>query len=61
MRRKSALVSQLEEIPGIGAKRRQALLKHFGALDRIREASIDELAAVPGMTLAAAHQVKENL
>ena len=61
LRRKSALASQLEEIPGIGAKRRQALLRHFGALDRIREASVDDLAAVPGMTLAAARQIKENL
>jgi len=61
LRRKSALVSELEEIPGIGARRRQALLKHFGALDRIRQASLDELAAVPGMTQAAARQIKENL
>jgi len=61
LRRKSALVSQLEEIPGIGPKRRQALLMHFGSLDNIRQASTDELAAVPGMTLAAAQQIKERL
>ena len=61
LRRKSALTSQLEEIPGIGPKRRKALLKHFGSLEKIREASVDELAAVPGMNLAAARQIKENL
>ena len=61
LRRKSALVSQLEEIPGIGARRRQALLKHFGSIDKIRQASMDELAAVPGMTRPAAQKIRENL
>jgi len=61
LRRKSALTSQLEEIPGIGPKRRKALLKHFGSLEKIREASVDDLAAVPGMNLVAAEQIKEHL
>jgi excinuclease ABC subunit C len=51
----------LEEIPGIGPKRRQALLKHFGSLEGIRQASLEELAAVAGMSRAAAQQVKEFL
>ena len=61
LREKKTLTSTLEEIPGIGPKRRQALLKHFGSLERIREATIEELAAVSGMTHRAAEQVKEHL
>jgi len=56
-----SLASRLEEVPGIGAKRRRALLKAFGSLDAIRAASVEELAAVPGMTLAAAKRLHEAL
>jgi excinuclease ABC subunit C len=55
------LASQLDSIPGIGPTRRKALLKRFGSLDGIREASVDELASVRGMTREAAEAVKENL
>ncbi len=48
-------------MPGIGPARRKALLKHFGSLEAIRGASVAELAAVPGMNLAAAQQIRENL
>jgi excinuclease ABC subunit C len=61
LREKKTLTSTLEEIPGIGPKRRQALLKHFGSLENIREATAEELMAVPGMTRRAAEQVKEHL
>jgi excinuclease ABC subunit C len=61
LREKKTLTSTLEEIPGIGPKRRQALLKHFGALEGIRKATVEELMAVPGMTRRAAEQVKEHL
>jgi excinuclease ABC subunit C len=61
LREKKTLTSTLEEIPGIGPKRRQALLKHFGSLESIREATVEELMAVPGMTRRAAEQVKEHL
>ncbi len=44
LRRKSALRSGLEEVPGVGPKRRLALLQRFGSLKRIRETSVDELA-----------------
>ncbi len=54
LRRKSHLVSGLEEIPGIGPKRRKTLLRHFGSLERVRAATQDALAAAPGMTRAAA-------
>ena len=61
LREKKTLTSTLEEIPGIGPKRRQALLKHFGSLESIRETTAEELMAVPGMTRRAAEQVKEHL
>lgn len=53
--------SVLEEIPGIGERRRTRLLKHFGSLKRIKAASVEELAAVPGMTRQAARAVFEAL
>jgi excinuclease ABC subunit C len=55
------LASQLDSIPGIGPTRRKALLKRFGSLDGIREATVEELASVRGMTREAAQAVKENL
>lgn len=61
LREKKTLLSTLEEIPGIGPKRRQALLQHFGSLESIREATVEELMAVPGMTRQAAEQVREHL
>ncbi len=61
LRRKQTVVSILDDVPGIGPKRRSALLKHFGSIDAIRAASVEELAAVPGMTRKAAEQVKGSL
>jgi excinuclease ABC subunit C len=53
--------SALDEIPGIGPKRKQALMKHFGSIGAISAASIDELAALDGMTHDAAAKVKEYI
>jgi excinuclease ABC subunit C len=53
--------SALEEIPGIGKRRRTRLLKHFGSLKRIKAASVENLTAVPGMTRQAAEAVFEAL
>ena len=61
LRDKNTYTSPLGEIRGIGPKRKQALLKHFGSVDGIRNASIDELASVPGMTRKAAEQLKTLL
>ncbi len=61
VRGKQTITSQLDDVPGIGPKRRSALLKHFGSLDAIRAASVEELAAVPGMNRKAAQELKENL
>jgi excinuclease ABC subunit C len=48
LRRERNFQSVLEEIPGIGEGRKKALLRHFGALRRVKEASLDELLAVDG-------------
>jgi excinuclease ABC subunit C len=61
LRQKQSVASVLEEIPGIGPQRRRALLKTFGSLEAIDQASVEELAAVPGMVRRAAEQVKANL
>ena len=53
--------SVLDEIPGIGPKRKQALLKHFGSVRAISSASVDDLAALEGMTRDAAEKVKEYI
>ena len=60
-REKQGLASTLESIPGVGPRRRQALLKAFGSLDGVRNASEEELAAVPGMTQKVARRIKELL
>jgi excinuclease ABC subunit C len=60
-RSKVAIASELDAVPGIGPARRKALLKHFGSLEAIRQASLEELAAVPGMTSVAAQSVRERL
>ena len=57
LRAKRNLVSVLDNIRGIGAKRRQALWKNFGTMERMRLASVEELSAVPGMNTAAAESV----
>jgi excinuclease ABC subunit C len=58
-RTKASLRSELDEIPGIGATRRQRLLKHFGSVRAVRTATLDELAKAPGMNRKAAQQVIE--
>ena len=60
-RSKQGLASQLDSIPGIGPARRKALLKHFGSMDKIREATLEDLAAVNGMNTGAAESVKAHL
>lgn len=60
VRRKTTMTSALE-VPGIGPKRRRGLIKQFGSVRRIKEASVEEIAAVPGITRALAERVKEYL
>lgn len=61
MRSHKGLASQLDDIPGIGPARRKALLKQFGSLKGIREASIEELKKVPGITTDIIQKIKEWL
>jgi excinuclease ABC subunit C len=51
----------LDEIPGVGPKRKQALMKHFGSVSAISAASIEELTSLDGMTRDAAEKVKEYI
>ena len=57
LRGKGQVVSVLDTIPGIGEKRKEALLKHFGSVARMEKAEIEELALVPGMNRKAAEVV----
>lgn len=55
------ITSELLKIPGIGPKKRALLLRAFGSLEAIRHASIDEIAAVPGFSLASAERLRAAL
>lgn len=61
VRSKRTIKSQLDDIPGIGPARRTALLKHFGSVKRIKEASIDEIAEVKGITKKLAELILSEL
>ena len=61
IRRRETFASALDSIPGIGPNRTRALLKRFGSVQAIREASTDELAATKGMSQNMAEKIKEFL
>jgi excinuclease ABC subunit C len=60
-RSKVGVASILDSVPGIGPKRRKMLLSHFGSLDDLRRATLEEIASVPGIPLDVAEAVKANL
>jgi excinuclease ABC subunit C len=55
------LVSGVDEIPGVGARRRRALLSRFGSVDRLRAARPDEIAELPGFSLRTAERILAHL
>jgi excinuclease ABC subunit C len=57
LRKKAGLRSVLDELPGIGPVKRRALLRAFGSLERVRTASVEELAAVPRVSRADAERL----
>jgi excinuclease ABC subunit C len=57
LREKRAVKSELDDIPGIGEVRKKALLRHFGSVERIGQAAVEELAAVKGMGRKAAEEI----
>lgn len=61
LRGKRQTHSVLDDIPGIGPKRRKSLQLHFGSLNKIRAATVAELAAAPGMNAKAAETVYDHL
>ncbi len=60
-RGKRTLTSSLDDIPGVGPKRRNALIKLFGSVQRIRAASTQDIADVPGFSLHLAEDIKRHL
>ncbi|MEZ4494077.1 MAG: excinuclease ABC subunit UvrC [Dehalococcoidia bacterium] len=61
LRGKSQVSSALDNVPGIGPKRKKALLRKFGSVKAVREASVEEVAATVGFTEALAGRVKDHL
>jgi excinuclease ABC subunit C len=53
--------SLLDDIPGVGATRKKALLRHFGDIDSIRRAGPEELQKVPGITKKLAEEILHHL
>ena len=60
-RQKVKTTSSLESIPGIGARRRQSLLKYMGGLQGLKKASKDEIANVPGISAELAETIYDHL
>ncbi len=58
-RSKTMVESLLDDVPGLGEVRRKTLLKHFGSLRKLRAATVDELAVVPGIGPRTAEAIKE--
>ncbi|OGT29611.1 MAG: excinuclease ABC subunit C [Gammaproteobacteria bacterium RIFCSPHIGHO2_12_FULL_35_23] len=59
--KKARNTSKLETIPGIGTKRRQALLKHFGGIQAVMQASVEEIARAPGISHELAQIIYDAL
>jgi len=60
-RQKAAVHSVLEDVAGVGSRRRRALLTHFGGLQGVRKAGVDELAGIPGINRELARRIYKAL
>jgi excinuclease ABC subunit C len=60
-RAKAMTASRLDEVPGVGATRAKALLRHFGSMARLAEASVEQIALVPGVGSATAKRIAASL
>ena len=60
-RAKTALTSVFDSIPGIGPKRKEILMKHYGSIKKIQTAAMEELTSLPGMNRRAAESIKKHL
>lgn len=61
LRKKNTFTSDLEKIPGVGEKRKVSLIKHFGSIDDIRNAEVEQIASLPGLNKKLAKKIKEFL
>jgi excinuclease ABC subunit C len=61
LRRQEAVTSALDDIPGIGPRRKRRLLRKFGSIEAIKEASLEEINQTEGINLALAQRLKECL
>ena len=61
LRSKRQTRSAFDDLPGVGPKRRRALLRVFGSAKRVRDAPVEQIAAVPGIGAALAARIKETL
>ena len=61
LRRKEGIASILDNIPGIGPKRKRALIKQFGSIEAIKKASIEEIGQIESITSTIAQKVKQYL
>ena len=61
LRSRATLYSELDKIPGIGGVRKRALLRAFGSIKRIEEATLEELLKVPSMNDRVAREILESL
>ena len=61
LRSKSSLKSPIDNVTGIGPKRKRMLMRRFGTLKGIKEAAVDDIASVPGMTRSLAVRLKQTI
>jgi excinuclease ABC subunit C len=61
LRKRRTLESELAGVPGVGPKRQRALLSRFGSVRAVRQASVDEIAAVPGFSAPLARKILQHL